>query len=119
MNSRISWEDARAATRKLLANCRVNDGAGYDSCEGVNSRVCSARTLIPCRLARLVVTQTLKLSPRSVRRLLQIPKARIPRGIAHFLSTLLPAPQLEPCESGDFVSAFAISTLLDEPVAAV
>jgi hypothetical protein len=74
---------------RLLGYCREHDWAGYDPYDALNSRIFGALSFLDCRIPRLVLTQALKRSPIDVRRLLLVPPAQNPKGLALFLSALL------------------------------
>ena len=67
-------DEAKTAVRKLLAYCQVNDWAGYDPYDALNSRLFTALPFLDSKLPRLLATQALKRSPIDLRRLLLIPR---------------------------------------------
>jgi hypothetical protein len=77
------------AILKLLTYCRVNDWAGYDPYDALNSRIFEAIPVLNRRIPRLLLTQVLKRSPVNIRRLAMIPKTQNPKAMALFLSALL------------------------------
>ncbi|MGA9054995.1 MAG: hypothetical protein WB763_00635 [Terriglobia bacterium] len=77
------------ALRKLLAYLRSSDWPGYDPHDALNSRLLTALPFLNARVPRLVLTQGLKRSPISVRRLMVIPKTQNPKAFALFLSAFL------------------------------
>lgn len=79
----------RATTLKLLAYCRLNDWAGYDPYDALNSRIFQALPFLDFRLARLLLTQANKRSPINLRPLLLVPKSQNPKGLALFMTSLL------------------------------
>ncbi|MGB9488471.1 MAG: delta-aminolevulinic acid dehydratase, partial [Terriglobia bacterium] len=85
----VTGNDMEEALRKLLAYLRSSDWAGYDPYDALNSRLLTALPFLNARVPRLVLTQGLKRSPISVRRLMVIPKTQNPKAIALFLSAFL------------------------------
>lgn len=83
------YPDLDTAISKLLAYCRINDWAGYDPYDALNSPIFRTLPFLDRRLPRLVLTQVLKRSPISFRSVLQIPKTQNPKAIALFLSAFL------------------------------
>lgn len=75
-------------TLNLLAYCRVNEWAGYDPYDALNSRVFKALPFLDFKLARLALTQGVKRCPINLRPFLLVPKTPNPKGIALFLSSL-------------------------------
>ena len=88
-HSFVTYNDMEEAFVKVLAYCRVNDWAGYDPYDALNSKAFKALPFLNFRLSRLVLTQALKRSPINIRRLMLIPKTQNPKAIALFLSALL------------------------------
>src|ERR1700676_4096239 len=88
---------------KLLAYCQANDWAGHDPYDAVNSHVFAALPFLNSRLPRLFLTQALKRSPISIRRILRIPKTQNPKAIALFLSTFLKLSRIGVGKTGDLV----------------
>jgi hypothetical protein len=103
MNDRTEVADVETFARKLLAYCQQNDWAGYDPYDALNSRLLQSLPLLDSRLPRIALTQAIKRSPLSLRRLLQIPKTQNPKGIALFLSALLRSPKLAIGQREDLV----------------
>lgn len=79
----------KETTLKLLAYCEVNDWAGYDPYDALNSRIFRALPFFNTRWPRLILTQALKRSPFNLRNLMGIPKTQNPKALALFLSSLL------------------------------
>ena len=67
----------------------MNDWAGYDPYDALNSGIFRAVPALDRWLPRLVLTQVLKRSPINVRPLLLIPKTQNPKGLALFLGSML------------------------------
>jgi hypothetical protein len=101
MISRLSLDDTRNATRKLLAYCRGNDWAGYDPYDALNSEVFKALPLLNARLPRLTLTQVMKRSPVNLRRVMRIPKTQNPKAMALFLLAFLNLAKTEPDDQDD------------------
>jgi len=80
---------AKSTALKLLAYCRTNNWVGYDPYDALNSRVFRTLPFLDFRLARLVLTQSVKRCPVNLRPLLLVPKTPNPKGIALFLSSLV------------------------------
>jgi len=76
-------------TRRLFAYCRLNDWAGYDPYDALNSAALRSSGFFNSRLIRLALTQINKKSPINLRPLLIIPKTHNPKGIALFLSSFV------------------------------
>ncbi|MBZ5634704.1 MAG: hypothetical protein LAO55_16400 [Acidobacteriia bacterium] len=89
-----SWSDVRDSANKLLTYCRSNDWAGYDPYDALNSPLFKALPVLDRQIPRLVLTQLLKRSPFSVRKILGVPKTQNPKAMALFLTALLRAPEL-------------------------
>ena len=53
MNSSISLDEVRLATLKLLNYCKVNDWAGYDPYDALNSKLFEALPLLARRMPDL------------------------------------------------------------------
>ena len=83
------YQNAQAATLKLLAYCRSNEWAGYDPYDALNSGLFKALPFLNSRIPRLMLTQVLKRSPVNLRSFLQIPKVQNPKAMALFLSALI------------------------------
>lgn len=73
----------------LLKAVRVDDYAGWDPFDGLNSRVFQAMGLGRIGVARLAWIQLFKRSPLNLRPLTGVPKARNPKGIALFILGLV------------------------------
>lgn len=71
--------------QSVLDRCRRDDYAGYDPFDLLNSRVFQALPLRRWELARLAWLQLGKRSPLNMRRLLLVPRARNPKGVALFV----------------------------------
>jgi hypothetical protein len=74
---------------KLLDYCIVNNWAGFDPYDGLNSKMFRAIPFAQNRIGRLIFTQAMKRSPINFRPILLIPKAENPKALALFCSTLL------------------------------
>ena len=103
MNSSISLDEVRLATLKLLNYCKVNDWAGYDPYDALNSKLFEALPLLDSRIPRLALTQALKRSPINIRRPLLVPKTQNAKAIALFLSALLKLSKAELADQEDLV----------------
>ncbi len=62
--------NVKTAILKLLDFCRVNDWAGYDPYDALNSKVLEALPFLNSRVPRIVLTQALKRSPFNIRPIL-------------------------------------------------
>src|SRR5438094_10368312 len=94
-HSRVMDDDeAKTAVRKLLAYCQINDWAGYDPYDALNSRILTAVPFLRTKLPRLVFTQALKRRPVNIRPLLPIQQTQNPKAIALSLSAFLNLSQL-------------------------
>ena len=87
----IAPTGVREAFEALLAYCRVNNWAGYDPYDALNSEVFTALPVLDSKWPRLVLTQLLKRSPLNLRPLLQVPKTQNPKALALFLAASLKA----------------------------
>jgi hypothetical protein len=94
MNGNPEFETAKATALQLLAYCRINDWAGFDPYDALNSRLFRVLPFLNFKMARLVLTQGIKRSPVNLRPLFLIPKTQNPKGIALFLSSLLKLSKL-------------------------
>lgn len=99
------------AAKELFAYCHANDWAGHDPYDALNSSLLARFPAIDSKLTRLVLTQTLKRSPVSVRGLLGIPKTQNPKGLALFLSALLKSPGLAGARQKELVDSLAATIL--------
>src|SRR5258708_30872205 len=97
---------------KLLAYCQVNDWAGYDPYDAVNSPVFAALPFLNSSFPRLFLTQALKRSPINIRRMLGIPKTQNPKAIALFLSAFLKLSRIGVVNAGEF-----FEPLIERPIA--
>jgi hypothetical protein len=95
VNSAAMEIDVEAAILKLVAYCRMNDWAGDDPYDALNSPLFRALPFLDHRLPRLVLTQALKRSPVNFRRLLHIPKTQNPKAIALFLSAFVTLERID------------------------
>jgi hypothetical protein len=91
-----SLRDVNVATEKLLAYCEVNQWAGHDPYDALNSRILKALPFLDSRLPRLALTQALKRSPINIRALFLIPKTQNPKALALFLSAFLKLAKVDP-----------------------
>lgn len=97
---------------RLLRYCRENDWAGYDPYDALNSRIFRALPFLNFRLARLVLTQTVKRSPINLRPMLMVPKTTNPKAIALFLSSLVRMSKISFADEMDSINSMA-GKLLD------
>ena len=103
-HSRVMDDDeAKTAVRKLLAYCQINDWAGYDPYDALNSRILTAVPFLSTKLPRLVFTQALKRSPVNIRPLLLIKKTQNPKAIGLFLSALLNLSRVGQLDQGSLI----------------
>lgn len=82
-------EDLITLNSKLLLSIRVDDFAGYDPFDSLNSAVLQATPLYRNEWVRLAWLQLGKRSPINFRPLLRVPKKRNPKGVGLFISGLL------------------------------
>ena len=83
-----------STTLKLLNYCRVNNWAGYDPYDALNSGLFKVLPFSNFRLARLVLTQAMKRSPINFRPFLRVPATQNPKGLAVFLMAFLKLSRL-------------------------
>jgi len=83
------FDDLHEITSHLLHYCVQQDWAGYDPYDGLNSRLFKHTPLYGSKLFRLVIIQSLKRLPINLRPILLIDKARNPKALALFLSSLI------------------------------
>ncbi len=96
MNSPSVTSDlVQQVTNKLMSYCEVNQWAGYEPYDALNSKVLEAFRLTDFKVPRLLLTQLLKRSPINVRGLLLIPKSQNPKALGLFLSAFTKLAQLE------------------------
>jgi len=90
-NKNISRTESEVSgpLRKLLAYCQLNDWAGYDPYDALNSSLFKTFPFLDTMISRVVMTQALKRSPVNVRGLLGIPKTQNPKALALFLMSFL------------------------------
>ena len=69
----------------LVDYCRRSDWAGFDPYDALNSTLFARTPLSRSRIARIVLTQSMKRLPINIRPLLQIRRAQNPKAIALFL----------------------------------
>jgi hypothetical protein len=98
-------QQARAACAKLLQYCRVNDWAGHDPYDALNSRIFTALPFLNSRWPRLIATQALKRSPVDLRRLMLIPRTQNPKAMALFLASALRLRGIEGIDVGGLPEA--------------
>jgi hypothetical protein len=77
------------AYEQLLSWCRVNDFAGHDPFDALNSKLFQATPLARSRSARFIWTQVVKRSPSDLRSVSLVPPQRNAKGIALFALALL------------------------------
>ncbi len=99
--------DPKHVMRKLLAYCRVNEWAGYDPYDALNSRIVKRLPILNSRIPRLVLTQTLKRSPVNLRRLLLVPKTQNPKALALVLAALVKVPENEVADQESLIESMA------------
>jgi hypothetical protein len=80
---------------RLAAYLKVNDYAGCDPYDGLESRLFQATILRKSRWARLAMIQAVKRSPWNLRTLLRVPSGRNPKGIALCISALVCQSRLD------------------------
>jgi hypothetical protein len=97
-------EDTIAVTKKLFDYCSINDWAGYDPYDALNSKIFMFLPLLDCRIPRLVLTQVLKRSPVNCRRMLLIPNTHNPKAMALFLMAFVKLSKLGLLEQGDLAA---------------
>lgn len=83
------YENAEAATLKLLEYCESHQWAGYEPYDALNSRILTSLPVVRSRFVRIAFTQALKRSPINVRELLGIGKTQNPKALALFLSAFV------------------------------
>ncbi len=83
-----------AVTQKLFDYCRVNDWAGYDPYDALNSRIFERLPFLNFKIPRLILTQSLKKCPVNFRSLLLIPKTQNPKALALFLMAFVKLSKL-------------------------
>jgi hypothetical protein len=86
-------QDPGAVACALLDYCRVQNWAGHDPYDALNSKLLEALPFLDARIPRLMLTQVLKRSPANIRSLLRIPKTQNPKGLGLFLSAALKLEQ--------------------------
>jgi hypothetical protein len=89
ISHRASSINPPAVAQRLLEYCRINDWAGHDPYDALNSELLGAVQILNARFARLFLTQLLKRSPVDLRHLLQIPKTQNPKALGLFLASVL------------------------------
>lgn len=98
-------------TLRLLAYCRANRWAGYDPYDALNSRVLQALPFLNFKMARLILTQTVKRCPVNFRPLLLVPESPNPKGTALFLSSLVKLSRVGATKNRQEIRALADSLL--------
>ena len=93
MNRKLPNDTLETITLKLLNYCRVNNWAGHDPYDALNSELFKRLPFFDYWLPRLALTQLLKRSPINFRPLLIIPKTQNPKALALFLMAFLKLPQ--------------------------
>lgn len=76
-------------TLKLLDYCRLNDWAGYDPYDALNSKLFKAIPILDSQVFCLVLTQAMKRFPINLRPVLKVDKTQNPKALALFLTSLL------------------------------
>lgn len=95
---------------KLLSYCRVNEWAGYDPYDALNSKLFELFPALDRRVPRLVLTQALKRSPINFRPVLLVPKSRNAKAIALFLSAFVRLSHRQP----RLVEQGLVSTMIEQ-----
>jgi len=88
-NNIATAQDVAGALQKLVEYCRLEDWAGYDPYDALNSELLKKLPIPDWKYLRIAITQALKLSPVDFRGLLGIPKTQNPKALALFLSSFL------------------------------
>lgn len=78
----------------LMEYCRMNEWAGFDPYDGLNSRVFNLTPFVKSRVCRIAITQFMKRFPVDLRPLLLVPKEQNPKAIALFLMAYLKLSRL-------------------------
>lgn len=101
-----------AVIRKLFDYCHLNDWAGYDPYDALNSDVFKHLPFLDFWLPRLAMTQILKRSPINFRSFLLIPKTQNPKGLGLFLMALLKLERTGLLED-KFLIPYIVQRLID------
>jgi hypothetical protein len=80
---------AKKAALELFKYCRLNNWAGFDPYDGLNSPIFNWFPFLENRFARLVFIQFMKRSKINFRVIMGISKGQNPKGLALFSSSLL------------------------------
>src|SRR5260370_28460275 len=72
--------------QRSIEYCKVNNWAGYDPYDALNSPIFEKVWFLDSRIPRIALTQLLKRSPVNLRPTLGVPKTQNPKAIALFLS---------------------------------
>jgi hypothetical protein len=97
----------QAATLKLLSYCKVNNWAGYEPYDALNSPIVKALPFVSFKFPRLILTQALKRSPINIRSLLVIPKTQNPKAIGLFLSAFVKLSTIGVAGDEDYIGLMA------------
>ena len=92
-NSEIHHDKIKNITQQLFEYCFVNNWAGHDPYDALNSELFKRLPFLDYWLPRLAMTQILKRCPINFRPLLMIPKTQNPKALALFLMAFLKLPQ--------------------------
>lgn len=85
----LIMDELIALNSKLLNSIRIDEYAGYDPFDSLNSKILQATPLYKNEWIRLAWLQIGKRSPINFRPLLSVPKKRNPKGVGLFISGLL------------------------------
>jgi hypothetical protein len=93
-------EQLATVLQRLVEYCRVNDWAGYDPYDALNSGVLQTPLFQNSRFLRIAFTQLLKRSPVNLRPGLAVPKTQNPKALGLFLSSFTKAAAVGIAGSG-------------------
>src|SRR5437868_5581431 len=96
--------DLQQLTLRLLDYCKARDWSGYDPYDALNSRMFNALPLNRSKIARLILTQSLKRSPVDFRRLLGVSPGKNPKAVALFISSTIQLARIGVCDEAVITS---------------
>ena len=97
-------EKQTTVTQKLFDYCRINDWAGYDPYDALNSQIFNLLPFLNFRIPRLLLTQFLKRFPVNFRPLLLIPNTQNPKALALFLMAFVKLTRLGLLDKNELIA---------------
>lgn len=103
VTNQMQSAEVKGYALRLMEYCRMNNWAGFDPYDALNSRLLSQTPFIKSRVFRIAITQILKRLPINLRPYLRIPQEQNPKAIGLFLMALLKFKRLGLLEQDDLI----------------